>query len=127
MICFSSESFFLIKKTSTVYREPPGYIYPFSCSLDRKVCSKSLSSFVRGYTLQSITLGTLGIKEISNSPSLFSGKCFACSSLNTHWCLSYSCSSIWALSSQWASHTHCCATVVHHTHTSSPSPSFPAC
>src|SRR6266851_8473208 len=89
MICFSSESFFLIKKTSTVYREPPGYIYPFSYSLDRKVCSKSLSSFIRGYTLQSITLGTLGIKGISNSPSLFGGKCFACSLSNTYWCHSY--------------------------------------
>jgi hypothetical protein len=27
------------------------YIYPFSYSLDRNVYNKSLSSFVRGYTL----------------------------------------------------------------------------
>src|SRR6266851_7302382 len=98
MIHFLSESFFPIKKTSAVYREPLEYIYPFSCSLDRKVHSKSLSSFVRGYTLQSITLGTSGIKGISNSPSLFSGKCFTHSSSNTHWCLSYSHGSIQALS-----------------------------
>src|SRR5216683_5339250 len=118
MIHFLSKSFFLIKKTGAVYGEPLGYIYPFSCSSDRKVHSKSLSSFVRGYTLQSIALGTSGINGISNLPSLFGGKHFTRSLSNTHWCLSYSCSSIWALSSWWASHTHCCATVAHRTHTS---------
>jgi hypothetical protein len=126
MICFSSESFFPIKKTGAVYGELSEYMYPFSYSSDGKVCSRSLSSFIRGYTLQLITLGASGIKGISNSPSLFSGKCFAHSLSNTRWCHSYSHGSTQALSSQWASRAHCCATVVRCTHTASSCVSFPA-
>ena len=47
----------------------------------------SLSSLARGYTLQSSTFGVLGIRGISNSPSLFGGKCFTPSSLNTFFML----------------------------------------
>jgi hypothetical protein len=74
-------------------------MYPFSYSSAKKVCSISRSSVVRGYTLQSKTLGALGINRISSSPCLFSRKHLACSSLNICSCHLYSVGSVGILAS----------------------------
>ena len=84
----SSESFFLMKNTGTMYRELPCVMYPFLSSSCRNSCRMSVSFLFKGYTLQFIAVGAPGNNSIFKSSSLCGGKHSTAVELNTfqwHW------------------------------------------